>query len=75
MSQPLLDLADDDSNEDENHRTESLKYEFDGVDTLEELARRMEHLATMYRAMAREGWELIQPIDSAWLHMQRTPRQ
>lgn len=61
----------DDDWDDPNHRLFSMKYDCDGIKTLEELATRLEALAAHYRDLKREGWEMQQEVDGAWVDLRR----
>jgi hypothetical protein len=65
-SSELLDDLDD---FDEDFEALYLKYEFDGVGSLEVLAAALRALAAEVELKSALGWELAAPVDGGWVHL------
>lgn len=60
---------DDDPNRDSTY----LKFEFEGLDSLEALAARARALAEDWEAKAAAGWRLSEPVDGGHVNMELAP--
>lgn len=64
-----LDEPDDLDDLDEDFEALYLKYEFDGIGSLEVLAASLRALAAEVELKAALGWELAAPVDGGWVHL------
>ena len=63
------DLLDDLDDLDEDFEALYLKYEFDGVGSLEVLTASLRALAAEVELKSALGWELAAPVDGGWVHL------
>ncbi len=65
VEDPLDDLDD----LDDDFEALYLKYEFDGIGSLEVLAASLRALAAEVDLKAASGWVLAAPVDGGWVHL------
>ncbi len=71
MNTELDDAEEGDDFDDDRYQPLSLKYCFEGVETLTGLASSLRALADEFDAQAAAGWRLESPVESGWAHLGR----
>ena len=63
---------DEDPWDDPNSESLYLKYMFEGIPTLSDLATSLRALADDLDERVAAGWRIEGPVDSGWVHIRRT---